>query len=65
MPYEYPTHYCPSWPCPICQPHYLQPYVAAPAAPVIVQGCICPPTSEQTCRNTFCPRGGGQPIKIT
>ena len=21
-------------------------------------GCICPPTSEQTCRNPMCPRGG-------
>jgi hypothetical protein len=22
-------------------------------------GCICPPTSEQTCRSIVCPRGGG------
>jgi hypothetical protein len=28
-------------------------------------GCICPPTSEQTCRNPFCPRGGSMPFKIT
>lgn len=27
------------------------------------QGCICPPTSEQTCRNPVCPRGGG--IRVT
>ena len=35
-------------------------------APVIhAQGCICPPTSEQTCKNPFCPRGGMQNLKIT
>lgn len=21
-----------------------------------IKGCICPPTSEQTCKNQFCPR---------
>jgi hypothetical protein len=28
---------------------------AWPTAPV-QQGCICPPTSEQTCENPECPR---------
>jgi hypothetical protein len=23
-----------------------------------VMGCICPPTSEQTCQNSLCPRKG-------
>lgn len=26
------------------------------ARPVVGQGCICPPTSEKTCRGQFCPR---------
>lgn len=26
------------------------------------QGCICPPTSEQTCRNPNCPRAPLQPV---
>lgn len=25
-------------------------------------GCICPPTSEQTCKSPFCPR---QPLAVT
>lgn len=29
------------------------------------QGCICPPTSEQTCKNPTCPRGVQQPFRIT
>ena len=29
------------------------------------QGCICPPTSEQTCQNPFCPRKPPQPMTIT
>lgn len=24
--------------------------------PIPQQGCICPPTSEQTCMNEYCPR---------
>ena len=29
------------------------------AAPMILPaGCICPPTSEQTCQNPICPRKG-------
>ena len=24
------------------------------------QGCICPPTSEQTCQNPICPRKPGK-----
>ena len=26
--------------------------------PAIPQGCVCPPTSEQTCQNPLCPRKG-------
>lgn len=26
----------------------------------VPQGCICPPTSEQTCQNPMCPRKGPQ-----
>jgi len=26
--------------------------------PLIPTGCMCPPTSEQTCRNPTCPRQG-------
>jgi hypothetical protein len=28
----------------------------APAGVTVPQGCICPPTSEQTCGNPLCPR---------
>lgn len=28
-------------------------------------GCVCPPTSEQTCKSIFCPRGGAMPLQIT
>lgn len=37
------------WPAPIFSP----------------QGCICPPTSEQTCKNPACPRGGQMPFTVT
>lgn len=33
--------------------------------PMPPQGCVCPPTSEQTCKNPTCPRGGGQSFKVT
>lgn len=39
-------------------------YFPAPFVPA-AQGCICPPTSEQTCRNPICPRGGVQMVRIT
>ena len=29
--------------------------IAAPIS-IYAQGCICPPTSEQTCRADYCPR---------
>jgi len=29
------------------------------------QGCICPPTSEQTCQNPRCPRKPPQPIRAS
>lgn len=28
-------------------------------------GCICPAGSEATCKNPICPRGGGQPWRMT
>jgi len=30
--------------------YHMQPYYTQP------RGCICPPTSEQTCQSTTCPR---------
>ena len=46
---------------PWVQPGYALPPHPGPAyplppAPVASYGCICPPTSEQTCQGTFCPR---------
>lgn len=38
------------WPWPNFYPHWNAPTAPAP------QGCICPPTSEQTCENPICPR---------
>lgn len=50
---DFPYNPYPYWPA--------QPYV--PKTPVgvtwvVPQGCICPPTSEQTCQNPTCPRRG-------
>jgi hypothetical protein len=60
--------------CPACDCGY-PPHVGNPgrvkddlAVPVFLtpmQGCICPPTSEQTCRNPMCPRGGALPFIVT
>lgn len=50
------AHYCMSWPCPLCQPQpgfYPPTWVSIPSPPY---GCICPPTSERTCRSEQCPR---------
>lgn len=57
-----PAHHCPSYPCPICHPPGLYQVVPVQLPP---QGCICPPTSEQTCKNPICPRGGSLPPAIT
>lgn len=46
----------------IAPPYQVQP---APTFYPTPMGCICPPTSEQTCKNPACPRGGGQPLPIT
>lgn len=66
MPHDYTgvggNHYCsmPGCPkttghCPLCQP--MQPLYNLPPAPQFhPPGCICPPTSEKTCENSFCPR---------
>lgn len=52
-----PAHYCPSYPCPYCTP-FVAPVFVYPPQPIICTpaGCICPPKSEQTCGNKFCPR---------
>lgn len=46
--------------CPACNPNfhkYEYPSYSLPAVPVHTpMGCICPPTSEQTCGNPTCPR---------
>lgn len=42
-------HY--SWRCPKCYPEGPALYV-----PTVPPGCICPPTSEQTCQSKACPR---------
>lgn len=34
-----------------------------PPATVTTKGCICQPTSEQTCQNEFCPRKSTMPAK--
>ena len=47
--------------CPACNPggFDLAPKPITPGrVDFVPQGCICPPTSEQTCRNPLCPRGG-------
>lgn len=36
-------------------PGVMNPFYTTPAVPM---GCICPPTSEQTCQNSLCPRKG-------
>jgi hypothetical protein len=37
--------------CPSCMSNVAHGYT-----PLVPQGCICPPTSEQTCQNRVCPR---------
>ena len=41
-----------------CQKHKNQPQHVVVAAPYPLppKGCICPPTSEQTCQSELCPR---------
>jgi hypothetical protein len=59
------AHHCPSFPCPICYPHYSYPphYPTHPYSPGFYsapapKGCICPPGSEKTCQGLGCPRKG-------
>lgn len=42
-------------------PHPYNNWVAAP----VTAGCICPPTSEQTCLNDRCPRKPWKPYTMT
>lgn len=46
-------------------PYAPQPFPVIDPRFVAPQGCICPPTSEQTCKNPHCPRGGGLPFRVT
>lgn len=57
---DFPPMYCPH-PTPFPGqplPGYPgQPFYAPPPMPEFPpHGCICPPTSEATCRGDFCPR---------
>ena len=48
------AHHCVSHPCPLCYPNWPQEvYQTTPTPPT---GCICPPTSENTCESLMCPR---------
>lgn len=59
------AHHCPSHPCPICFPHLVGGPTIGISYPVqpAQAGCICPPTSEQTCMNPVCPRKGYVPTQ--
>lgn len=53
---SYCTNYlCSMYGCQRTAPCY-QPAFVAPNYTPPPQGCICPPTSEQTCQNPACPR---------
>lgn len=55
--------YCTNYLCAMygCQKRGCPPpYAVAPP-----QGCICPPTSEQTCLNDRCPRKPWKPYAMT
>jgi hypothetical protein len=52
----YVTHPCTGWQCPICHPQVTLPWPPPYHAAPVQQGCICPPTSEQTCQGPMCPR---------
>lgn len=44
-------------PCPYNPVNKLTPApISMFPGPLIYPGCICPPTSEQTCQNPECPR---------
>jgi hypothetical protein len=54
---------CPTYPCrqtaagcPVCNPKPQYTLPQLPTYTPVPPGCICPPTSEQTCRNPTCPR---------
>jgi hypothetical protein len=53
----YPCQKTASGHCPVCNPPiYTLPPAPTYASYSLPQGCICPPTSEQTCQNPACPR---------
>ena len=58
-----PCHRTSSGICPVCTPQTALPLHSYPPVPVFYPpGCICPPTSEQTCQAPMCPR---KPIKVS
>lgn len=61
----YLPHHCTAYPCPICggnaftyPPMHAQVLWPFP-------GCICPPSSEMTCRGDHCPRQPTKPLAAT
>ncbi len=61
-----PLHVCPRTECEVdCvlkRPSYMG--LALYPSPSPLMGCICPPTSEQTCQNPVCPRKDNSPTAI-
>ena len=49
------NYLCTMYGCQRTAPCY-QPTTVAPNYTPLPHGCICPPTSEQTCQNPVCPR---------
>lgn len=51
----------------LCHCKQMSPTIPAPYStyPIHPAGCICPPGSEQTCRNSHCGRKAPQPLRIT
>ena len=46
--------------CPRCDRSFT-PGIMPPVWWTLPPGCICPPTSEQTCGNPLCPRKSPEP----
>jgi hypothetical protein len=60
---DYGTQPLPS--SPPWEPTYTPPPVTVPSIPVTPapRGCVCPPTSEQTCQSPVCPRKPARQMK--
>jgi hypothetical protein len=65
IPMQTTTGTCPhglQWPtCSVCHGQHPMQWPTAPAP----MGCICPPTSEQTCQAPLCPRRGFKSVTTT